>query len=45
MSVGVFFVKILEVMFVAGWLGSVLVLLITGAEDVVTLLEEDEESH
>jgi hypothetical protein len=45
MSVGILFVKILEVMFVAGWVGSALVLIITGAEDLGTLLEEDEESQ
>jgi hypothetical protein len=38
-------VKILEFMFVAGWAGSAVVLL-TGFEDVETLLDrKDENSH
>ncbi|MGA3091738.1 MAG: hypothetical protein ABSD75_24275 [Terriglobales bacterium] len=46
MSISVILVKILEFMFVAGWAGSVIVLLITGVEDVGTLLDrEDETSH
>lgn len=36
-------IKILEYMFVAGWAGSVLVLLITGVEDVGTLLDRKDE--
>lgn len=46
MSISTILVKILECMFVAGWAGSVIVLLITGVEDVGTLLDrEDETSH
>jgi len=46
MSVSVLLVKILECMFVAGWAGSAVVLLLTGIEDVGTLLDrEDENSH
>ena len=35
-------VRILEVMFVAGWFGTAIVLFLTGIEDVETLLEKDE---
>jgi hypothetical protein len=46
MSVSVVLIKILEFMFVAGWIGSVIVLLLTGYEDVGTLLDrKDENSH
>jgi hypothetical protein len=46
MSLSVFLVKILEYMFVAGWAGSVIVLVLTGIEDVGTLLDtEDDASH
>ncbi|MGO8987171.1 MAG: hypothetical protein ACLQFM_20485 [Terriglobales bacterium] len=46
MSLRVLFVKILEVMFVAGWIGSAIVLVLTGVEDVGTLLDrKDENSH
>jgi len=46
MSVSVVLIKILEFMFVAGWVGSVIVLLLTGYEDVGTLLDrKDENSH
>ena len=46
MSLSVVLVKILECMFVAGWAGSVIVLLLTGYEDVGTLLDrKDENSH
>ena len=39
-------VKILEYMFVAGWIGSAIVLILTGVEDVETLLDrEDEPNH
>jgi hypothetical protein len=31
----------LEAMFVLGWLGTVVVLLLTGIEDVETLMESD----
>ncbi len=38
--------KILEYMFVVGWAGSALVLLLTGIEDVETLLDrKDEDTH
>ena len=43
MSVATFLVKVLECMFVAGWAGSALVLLITAVEDVETLLERNDE--
>ena len=46
MSLSVILVKILECMFVAGWIGCVIVLVLTGIEDVGTLLDtEDEKSH
>ncbi len=39
-------VRVLEFMFVAGWAGSAIVLILTGFEDVETLLDrEDENSH
>jgi hypothetical protein len=43
MSVATFLAKVLEYMFVAGWAGSALVLLITAVEDVETLLERNDE--
>ena len=43
MNVAAFLVKVLEYMFVAGWAGSVLVLLITAVEDVETLLDRNDE--
>jgi hypothetical protein len=46
MSLTIVLIKILEFMFVAGWAGSAIVLLLTGYEDVATLLDrEDEHSH
>ncbi len=46
MSFSVLLIKILEYMFVAGWVGSAIVLVLTGIEDVGTLLDrEDENSH
>jgi hypothetical protein len=46
MSLSVILVKILEYMFVAGWAGSAIVLVLTGIEDVETLLDKkDENSH
>jgi hypothetical protein len=46
MNFSVLLVKILEYMFVAGWAGTVVVLLLTFVEDVGTLLDrEDENSH
>jgi hypothetical protein len=46
MSLSVILVKLLECMFVAGWAGSVIVLILTGIEDVGTLLDrKDESSH
>ena len=46
MSLSALLIKILEYMFVAGWIGSAIVLILTGIEDVETLLErEDEVSH
>ncbi len=35
-------IRALEVMFAAGWFGTVIVLMLTGIEDVETLLEKDE---
>jgi len=35
-------IRLLEVMFAAGWFGTVIVLMLTGIEDVETLLEKDE---
>jgi hypothetical protein len=46
MSISVFLIKILEFMFVAGWIGSAIVLVLTGIEDIGTLLDrKDETSH
>jgi hypothetical protein len=46
MNLSVFLIKILEYMFVAGWIGSAIVLVLTGIEDVGTLLDrEDDNSH
>ena len=46
MNFSVLLVKILEYMFVAGWVGTVVVLVLTFVEDVGTLLDrEDENSH
>ncbi len=46
MSLTVVLIKILEFMFVAGWIGSAIVLVLTGIEDVGTLLDrKDEKSH
>jgi hypothetical protein len=46
MSLSIILVKILEFMFVAGWAGSVVVLILTGYEDVETLLDtHDDISH
>jgi hypothetical protein len=44
MSVSVVLVKILEFMFVAGWIGSAIVLVLTGIEDVGTLLDTEDEN-
>jgi ABC-type multidrug transport system permease subunit len=44
MSFSVLLIKILEYMFVAGWAGSVVVLLLTGYEDVGTLLDKEDEA-
>ena len=46
MSLSIIFVKILEFMFVAGWAGSAIVLVLTGIEDVGTMLDrKDKDSH
>ena len=46
MRISVVLIKILEYMFVAGWAGSAIVLLLTGWEDIGTLLDrKDENSH
>lgn len=39
-----FGLRVLEAMFVLGWLGSMVVLVLTGIEDVETLVEVDETS-
>ena len=44
MSVSIVLVKILEFMFVAGWIGSAIVLVLTGIEDVGTLLDTEDEN-
>ncbi|MGD0792000.1 MAG: hypothetical protein ABR920_09540 [Terriglobales bacterium] len=46
MNFSVLLVKILEYMFVAGWAGTVVVLVLTFVEDAGTLLDrKDENSH
>jgi len=46
MNFSVLLVKILEYMFVAGWAGTIVVLVLTFVEDVGTLLNRrDENSH
>ncbi|MGB8006506.1 MAG: hypothetical protein WCF48_05200 [Terriglobales bacterium] len=45
MNLSTVLVRILEFMFVAGWAGSVIVLLLTGAEDVETLLDRKDETE
>jgi hypothetical protein len=44
MSLSVILVKILEFMFVAGWAGTVVVLVLTFVEDVGTLLDTEDEN-
>jgi len=44
MKFTVLLVKILEYMFVAGWIGSAIVLVLTGIEDVETLLDRKDEA-
>ena len=44
MSLTVLLIKILEYMFVAGWIGSAIVLVLTGIEDVGTLLDTEDEA-
>ena len=44
MSFSVLLIKILEYMFVAGWVGSAVVLVLTGIEDVGTLLDREDEN-
>ena len=44
MSFTVLLIKILEYMFVAGWIGSAIVLVLTGIEDVGTLLDTEDEA-
>ena len=43
MNLATILLKILEWMFIGGWAGSALVLLITGFEDVETLLDRNDE--
>lgn len=38
-------VRILEGMFVVGWAGTVLVLILSGIEDLETLLGKEDEHH
>ncbi|MFY9905514.1 MAG: hypothetical protein WBX02_15260 [Terriglobales bacterium] len=45
MSLTVVLIKILEFMFVAGWIGSAIVLVLTGIEDVGTLLDRKDETN
>ncbi len=35
-------IRVLEVMFVAGWAGTAIVLLLTGIEDLETILKRDQ---
>lgn len=35
-------IRLLEVMFVAGWTGTLIVLLLTGVEDLETILRRDQ---
>jgi hypothetical protein len=35
-------IRVLEILFVIGWIGSLLVLLLSGIEDTRMLLEKDE---
>jgi hypothetical protein len=44
MSLSVLLIKILEYMFVAGWVGSAVVLVLTGIEDVGTMLDTEDEN-
>lgn len=37
-----FLIRVLEVMFAAGWAGTLIVLLLTGIEDAETILRRDE---
>ena len=38
-----FLVRLLEVLFAIGWIGSVMVILLSGIEDVETVFEKDPE--
>ena len=40
-----FFIELLEILFAAGLVGSVLVLVMSGVEDMRIILEEDESSQ
>jgi hypothetical protein len=44
MSLSAVLVTILECMFVAGWAGSLIVLVLTGIEDVGTMLDREDEN-
>lgn len=44
MGFTVFLIRIVEFMFVAGWAGSVIVLILTGIEDVGTMLDREDEN-
>jgi len=37
-------IRILEFMFFAGWIGSILVILLSGIEDIETVLSKEESS-
>ncbi|MGZ4789520.1 MAG: hypothetical protein ACXVZV_03100 [Terriglobales bacterium] len=38
-------IRILEFLFFAGWIGSLLVILLTGIEDIETAFSNDDGSH
>ncbi len=38
-------IRVLEGMFVVGWAGTILVLVLSGIEDLRTLLGKEDESH
>ena len=40
-AVVTFFIRLLEVLFVVGWIGSFLVILLSGVEDMETVFEHD----
>ena len=40
--IGTLLIRVLEVMFVAGWAGTLIVLLLTALEDLETILRRDQ---